>query len=106
MLVDADGQETDDIFVDPGLALEFQNNAAWCIETQHDIMCLAVLLDLVGERTQAPGFGQNDLSFIGFNNFGGFLRKSINLRLAQILSRKEDMLIHWHAIIPSFTADR
>src|SRR5205085_9377940 len=57
MVVDADGEEADDVLVDVGLALELGNRRGRGIDVEGDVMGLAVLGDAVSEAAQAPGFG-------------------------------------------------
>eukprot|EP01040_Poterioochromonas_malhamensis_P021176 gene21177-25483_t len=79
--VHADGQETDHVFVDRGLAFQFRNDARRGIDVQQHKVRLAVLLDLVGQRTQAPGFDLGDLALVGFHDFGGGGGKRVDLSL-------------------------
>src|SRR5687767_8465809 len=70
MRVDADGEETDDVLVDIGLALELGDRRGRGIDVEHDVMRFAVLGDAVGEAAQAPGFGLGDLPAIVGEDFG------------------------------------
>src|SRR4051812_1866266 len=60
-LVDADGHETDDVFVDVELALELGDDVGRGVDFEHHIMRLAVLRDAISQAAQAPGFGLYDL---------------------------------------------
>ena len=60
MLVDADGEEADDVLVDIGLTLELGDRGRGRVDVEHHVMRLAVLGDAVSEAAQAPGFGLGD----------------------------------------------
>ena len=59
-------------------------------------MCLAVAVNLVSERLKAPSFSLGHLAFVLFDDFGRRGRQRIDLSLAQVLTREEDMLIESH----------
>src|SRR5262245_34108541 len=61
-------------------------------------MRLAVLLDLVGERLDAPIFGLADPASALGDDLAVFLCQRIDLRLRDILASQEDMLIEWHVV--------
>ena len=106
MLVNAHGHIADDIFVDLRLALELGDAIARSIEVEQHEMRLAVALDLVGQALEAPGLGLGDLALVGFDNLGSCGSQRIDLRLAQILARQEDMLVKRHALPFSIRTDR
>jgi len=60
-------------------------------------MSLAALLDLVGERLQTPIFGLGDLAAAFLYNGGEFLGQGVDLRLRNVLTCKEHMLVESHA---------
>jgi len=75
-----------------------------------NIMSLAVLLDLVGERTSGPRFRSvTTLPSLDSNKFWvASCRESINLRTgtSDPVRREEDhAFIHWHAIFLHLRAD-
>ena len=49
MLVDADGEEADDVLVDVGLALQLGNRRGRRIEIESDVVRLAILGDAIGQ---------------------------------------------------------
>ena len=93
MLVDADGQPADHVFVDRGLTFQLGNGAGGRFDVQQHEVRLAVALDLVGEVLEAPGFGLGDLALVGLDDLGGGGSKRIDLRLAEVLARQEHVLI-------------
>ena len=105
MVVDADGHEADDVFVDAGLALQLGHRRRRGIDVEHDIMRLAVLGDAVGEAAQAPGFGLDHLAAVVGDDLGGVFRERIDLGLGQVLAREENMLVKRHVHAPML-ADR
>src|SRR3546814_16916518 len=64
-------------------------------------MPLAVLLDLVGELRQAPGFGLVNLALKLADDIGDGFRQRVDLSLAQVLTRDKDMLVKRHGSRPS-----
>src|SRR3546814_14206950 len=64
-------------------------------------MTLAVLLDLVGELLEAPGFGLVNLAFEFADDVGDGFRQRVDLSLAQVLTRDKDMLVKRHDALPS-----
>src|SRR3546814_15623062 len=64
-------------------------------------MTLAVLLDLVGELLEAPGFGLVNLAFEFADDVGDGFRQRVDLSLAQVLTRDKDMLVTRHDALPS-----
>ena len=93
MLVDADGQEADDVFVDVGLALELGDGGRGRVDIEHHVMRLAVLGDAVSEAAQAPGFGLDHRAAIVGEDLGGVFRERIDLGLGEVLTREENMLV-------------
>jgi hypothetical protein len=96
MLVDADGEEADDVLVDVRLALELGNRRSRRVEVERDVMSLAILGDALSEGPQAPGLGLGDLAFIVFDDLGGVFRERIDLGLGEVLTREENMLVERH----------
>jgi hypothetical protein len=64
VFVHAHGHVADDVFVDRGLAFQLGHDAGGGFDVEHHEVRLAVLLDLVGQRAQAPGFGLGDLALV------------------------------------------
>jgi len=60
MLVDPDGEETDHVGRQPLLALELGHRLMRRVDIHQSVVGLAVLLDAVGEGSQAPIFGLAD----------------------------------------------
>src|SRR5690349_5615924 len=54
MLVDADGEEADDVLVDVRLALQLGDRGGRRVDVEGDVMRLAVLGDAIGQRTETP----------------------------------------------------
>src|SRR3546814_17826137 len=88
--VDLDGDPADDIFVDRSLTLDLRDRFARHFGRQHHIMTLAVLLDLVGELLQAPGFGLVNLALKLADDVGDGFRQRVDLSLAQVLTRSDE----------------
>src|SRR3546814_1115370 len=82
-----DGEPADDIFVDRSLTLDLCDRFARHFGRQHHIMTLAVLLDLVGELLEAPGFGLVNLAFEFADDVGDGFRQRVDLSLAQEIGR-------------------
>src|SRR5690606_2348307 len=53
-LLDADGHEAQDVFVDAHLALHLGNRSGGSVDVQQRVVSLAVLLDAITERLDAP----------------------------------------------------
>src|SRR6185369_2742135 len=99
MLIDADGEEADDVLVDVRLALELGDGRGRGVEVEGDVMRLAVLGDAIGEGAKAPGLGLDDLPAIVVEDLGGVFRERVDLGLCKVLSREENMLIERHAVL-------
>src|SRR3546814_10173058 len=68
-------------------------------------MPLAVLLDLVGELRQAPGFGLVNLALKLADDVGDGFRQRVDLSLAQVLTRDKHMLVKRHGALPSIRSE-
>ena len=99
MLVDADGEEADDVLVDVGLAFQLGDRRGRCIDIESDVVRLAVLGDAIGQVPKTPGLGPDDLPAIVFDDFGSVFRQRIDLGLGQILTREENMLVERHVLL-------
>ena len=64
MLIDPDGHEADDVFIDPHLAFHLGHRCAWRIDVHEREMGLAVLFDAVGQGLYTPIFGLSDRSAV------------------------------------------
>ena len=93
VLVDAHGQVTDHVFVDPGLALELRHDGARALDVQQHEVRLAVAVDLVGEVLEAPGLGLGHLAVELLDDLGGRRGQRVDLSLAQVLAREKDVLV-------------
>ena len=102
--IDLDGHVANHVFVDLGLALELGDHAGRRVDFEHHIMRLAVLRDAIGQRTETPGLGLDDLAAVILDDLGGGFRQCVHLRLCQILARKEHMLVQSHVVF-SLLAD-
>src|SRR4051794_33672118 len=96
MLVDADGEETDDVLVDVRLTLQLGDRSRRPIDVERDVVRLAVLGDAIGQRTKTPGLGPGDLSAIVGDDLGCVFRKRVDLGLGEVLTREENMLVERH----------
>ena len=101
MLIDTNGHVTNDIFVNARLALELCNDGTRAFDVEHHEVCLAVTVDLVGEVLETPGLGLGNLAIVCFDDFGRRGGELVDLSLAQILSRQENMLVESHALVLS-----
>jgi len=91
--VDLDGQNTHDVIMQTHQALHFLNGGGRCVAAQEGLVALAVLVDLVGQRLDAPVLIFNDLSAIVRQDCGEVFDETFSLRVGQILTRNEDMLV-------------
>ena len=97
MLVDANGEEADDVLVDVGLALQLGNRRGRRIDVESDVVRLAILGDAIGQVAKTPGLRPDDLPAIVFDDLGSVFRQRIDLGLGQVLTREENMLVERHA---------
>src|SRR4051794_29012855 len=100
MLVDAKGEEADDVLVDVRLALELGNRRGGRVDVEGDVVRLAILRDAVGEAAKTPVLGLGDLPAIVGDDLGGVFRERIHLGLSQVLAREENMLVERHVYLP------
>ena len=61
-------------------------------------MALAVLLDPVGERTQAPVFLLGDRAAQTGDQFGELVGECLHLRRRDVLTRNEDVFVKCHVV--------
>ena len=62
MLIDAQGEETEDIVMEFHLALHFCDGGVGGLDIEQHIVPFAVLFDLISEIAQPPIFGFGDIS--------------------------------------------
>lgn len=97
MLVDLDGQHAHHVVMKPHQALHFLHGGRGGIRLQEGIVALAVLVDLVGHRLDAPVFAVDDLAAVVREDRGEMFDEAFGLRVGQVLTRDEDMLVERHA---------
>src|SRR4029079_1591083 len=95
-LVDADGEETDDVFVDRHRALQLLDGSRRGIDVEQGVVTLAVLLDAIGEGTQAPVLLLGDGATEPGDQVGELGGQGLHLRRRDVLTRNEDILIECH----------
>ena len=93
MRLDLNGQPAQNVGRDAHATLHFRDRRGRGFEVEQRIVRLAALLDLVGQRTQAPVLGLADLAAAFFDNGGVFFGQCFDLLGRNILARQEDMLI-------------
>ena len=64
------------------------------------VMALAVLVDLVGKRAQAPVLGARHGAAIVLEDLAEMLDKTFRLGVGEVLARNEDMLVESHCHVP------
>src|SRR3984893_14419532 len=97
----ADCHEADDIFVDTHLPFHFGERGGRGIDIQKREMCLAVLLDPVGQGFHSPIFHFLDFATEGFDDSFELRRERLHLLGGNILTRQIDVLVksHWAAFL-------
>ena len=98
VLVDAHGDEADDVGRQTHAALHLGHRRRRGVDVQERVVGLAVLLDLEGDGLDAPVLGLADLSSAFLDDCGVFLRQGLDLGLRNVLARQEHMLIERHAV--------
>ena len=96
MLVDADGEEADDVFVEALLPLDLGDRGGRRIDVEEREVRLAVLLDAVGEGLQAPRLDLGDLAAGALDDALELLDKRLDLLGRHILSRHEYVFVQRH----------
>src|SRR5579871_511731 len=94
--VDAHGEIAQHVLVDALLAFDLGNNGRGAIDVEHHEMRLAVLVDAVGQRAQAPLLGLGDLAAKRGDDAGDLVGDVFDLLRARVLTREKHMLIERH----------
>src|SRR5690606_23408659 len=81
-LLDADGHEAQDVFVDAHLALHLGNRSGGSVDVQQRVVSLAVLLDAITERLDAPVLDLRDRAAIRLDDALELLDKGFDLLCA------------------------
>ena len=95
-LFDANGQETDDVFVDRKLALHFLHGRGRGVDGEQRLVSLAVLLDAVGEVPQPPVFDLGDVTTAFFDQVLDGVVKSFRLLRRNILPCEHGVFVKRH----------
>ena len=82
----------------PHQAFHFVNGRCRGIGLQKGVVALAVLVDLVGHRLDAPVFLVRDGAPIVGEDGTEMVHQTFGLRVGQILTRNENMLVKRHSI--------
>src|SRR4051794_10624910 len=93
MLIDPDGEITQDVFVDALLPLQFRQRRSRRVDVHKRHMRLTVLAHAVGEGLYPPIFGLLDLSAHLLDDAGELRGQFLDLLRADILARKIDVLV-------------
>lgn len=96
MRVHAHGQNAHHVLVQRHQTLHLLHGGGGCVGAQIGVMPLAVLVDLVGHRLEAPVFELRHGPAIVGQNLGEMLDQAFGLRGGQILPRDEGMLVQSH----------
>ena len=83
----------DHVLAELHVALHLFHGGRRCIEIEHDVMALTVLLDLVGHGPQAPELGLLDLAVAALENLGEARGEFFNLLVGYVLSDDEDVFV-------------
>ena len=95
-LIDADGEITDDVFVDAFLTLDLGDHCCGAVDVEQHEVSLAVLVHAIGEGAHAPVLGLGDLAAETFDHAGNLRGEFLNLLGARILTREKNMLVKRH----------
>ena len=96
VLINFDGQNAHHVIMQTHQAFHFLYGGRWCVRTQEGIVALAVFVDLVGHRFDAPVFAVDELAVVVSQNCAEMFDKAFCLRVGQILTRNHNMLIKRH----------
>ena len=101
MFIDLDGQNAHDIIMQAHQTLHLLHGGSRCIGAQKGIVTLAVLVDLVGHRLDAPVLVINDGAAVVSQDCAEMFDKTLGLRVRQVLTGNEDMLVkrHVHSLL-------
>ena len=104
VLVDADGDEANDVGREAHAALHLGNRRRRCVEVHQRIVRLAVLLDLERDGLETPIFCFADLAAAFGDDVAVFFRQRFDLRLTDVLAGQEYVLVERHGMaFPSVT---
>src|SRR5690606_32462426 len=82
------------------LPLHLGDGGVRCVDVHQRIVSLAILLDLVRDRSQTPIFGLADRAAIVGQDRLELVRQGLDLLGRDILARQKHMLIEWHEVVP------
>ena len=99
--LDPDRQVTQDILVDAHVALHLVDRAGRRVEVHQDVMGLAVLLQPVGEGSEAPVFDLGDGAAAFLDDGAEFLRQRLDLVRGHVRAHEKHVLVKWHTDTPS-----
>jgi hypothetical protein len=101
--VDLDGQNAHHVVMQTHQAFHFLHGVRRGVGAHVGVMALAVLVDLVGHRLDAPVFGADEVTAIVAEDRAEVLDQALGLRVGQVLTRNENMLVERHVISSSVT---
>jgi hypothetical protein len=104
MRLDLDGEHAHHVVVQTREALHLLHGLGGCFGAHEGVMTLAVLVDLVGHRLDAPVFGADDLAAVVRKDGREMVDQALGLRAGQVLTRDHDMLVKRHAVSSSVGA--
>ncbi len=96
MLVDADGHEAQDVFIDAHLALHLGDRRRRRVDVEERVVGLAVLLDAVRERLEPPVLVLGHLAAALGEDVGEVGGHFLDLLGRHVLPRQIDMLVEGH----------
>ncbi len=91
--VDAKSNVAQHVFVDAHLTFHLVYGVGWRIDIHEGVMALAVLLDLVGKRPQAPAFFLRDRSASVHDHFFEGFDQPFNLSGRNVLACDEHTFV-------------
>ena len=98
MLVDLHGEDAHHVVVDAHPELHLPHSRRGGVGFHEGVVALAVLVDLVGHRLEAPVFAVDDLAAVFGEDLSEALDEALGLGAGQVLARDEDMLVERHAV--------
>ena len=93
MLIDLDGQNTHHVVMQAHQAFHFLHGGRRSVRTQEGIVTLAVFVDLVGHRFDAPVLAVDELAVVVREDGAKVFDEAFCLRVGQVLTRNHNMLI-------------
>src|SRR5690606_3181596 len=94
--LDPKGDEAQDVLVDAHLALHLGHGRGRGVDVDQREMRLAVLLDTVGERLDAPVLGLADGAAVRLDDALELFDEGLDLLCGNILACQEDVLVESH----------